>query len=59
MIGSPGTGKTFFARAVAFYVCNEKLKIDYEKYDKYYFNKAIKTVDIRYFKDIFILYSVP
>jgi len=26
--GSPGTGKTFFARAVAFYVCHKKLKID-------------------------------
>lgn len=26
--GSPGTGKTFFARGLAFYVCHEKLKID-------------------------------
>ncbi|CAN7754090.1 AAA family ATPase [Paenibacillus sp. LjRoot56] len=31
--GSPGTGKTFFARAMAFYVCHEKLKID-DVFDK-------------------------
>lgn len=31
--GSPGTGKTFFARAMAYYLCHEKLKID-DVFDK-------------------------
>ncbi|MBU3134400.1 AAA family ATPase [Clostridium gasigenes] len=26
--GSPGTGKTFLSRAAAFYICNEKLKME-------------------------------